>query len=106
MPTRLCSHERCPHPVHYRGRCREHARTNERRTHNPEHKRIYNTAKWRHTREAVLSTTPLCHCGAIATDVHHLVDLADGGDPWSRSNLEALCHECHAQITRRGQATR
>jgi 5-methylcytosine-specific restriction endonuclease McrA len=41
----------------------------------------------------------------IATDVHHIVDLADGGDPWSRANLEALCAPCHGRTTaRRGRA--
>jgi 5-methylcytosine-specific restriction enzyme A len=100
MPTRLCLEPKCAAPATYRGRCAEHARTNERNISRSGYA-IYRTAKWRHTRNAILSDNPLCPCGAIATDVHHRVDLADGGDPWARTNLEALCHPCHSRLTRR-----
>jgi 5-methylcytosine-specific restriction protein A len=101
MPTRLCLNAGCPHPATYRGRCVHHARTINRATHR--NRGIYNSAKWRHTREVVLSEQPLCECGAIATDVHHIVDLEQGGNPWARNNLQALCHSCHSVLTRRGQ---
>ena len=42
-------------------------------------------------------------CGMLATDVHHLTDIADGGDPWAFSNLEQLCRSHHSRITRRHQ---
>ena len=42
-------------------------------------------------------------CGRIATDVHHRVDLRDGGDPYASENLASLCHECHAKVGRERQ---
>lgn len=101
MPQRLCSTPTCPSPATYRGRCPDHARHNER-TINRAGKRVYNKARWKHTRKRYLFENPLCECGcgALATDVHHHVDLDDGGDPWAFSNLEALAHECHSRITR------
>lgn len=99
MPVKLCSAPRCPEYATYRGKCRGHARDRERQT-NRAGKAIYNTAKWRHTRKAVLSREPLCPCGEIAVDVHHKVDLADGGAPYDLENLEGLCHACHSKETR------
>lgn len=99
MPTRLCLEPRCAGTARYRGRCPQHARTHERRTHSAEHKRIYNSKRWRITREKVLTENPLCSCGAIATDVDHVVPLEQGGDPWALSNLQALCGPCHASKT-------
>lgn len=102
MPTRLCSNASCRETARYKGRCARHARGRENQINRVGHA-IYRTAKWRRTRRRVLFEDPLCPCGAIATDVHHRVDLADGGDPWARSNLQALCHSCHARITRKEQ---
>jgi 5-methylcytosine-specific restriction protein A len=101
MPTRLCLNAGCPNPATYRGRCATHARTNNRATHR--NRTIYNSKRWATTRSSVLFSHPLCPCGAIATDVHHIVDLEQGGDPWARSNLQALCHPCHSRTTRQGQ---
>lgn len=95
---RLCSEPRCPGQATYRGKCKDHARQRERQT-NRAGKRIYNSARWKNTRTKFLFDHPLCKCGEIATDVHHRVDLKDGGDPWDFGNLEALCHACHAAIT-------
>lgn len=101
MPTRLCSESRCPEPASYRGRCPTHAKQRNTDTHR--NRSIYNSKRWAITRNRVLFEQPLCGCGAIATDVHHVIDLEDGGDPWSRSNLEALCHGCHSRLTRQHQ---
>lgn len=50
-------------------------------------------------RARVLSEQPCCAvCGAPATEVHHLVPVAQGGMN-DRANLVALCHACHARIT-------
>ena len=27
--------------------------------------------------------------------VHHIRPMKQGGDPWARSNLEAVCRTCH-----------
>ena len=103
MPTRLCLTAGCPNPATYRGRCPQHNRTTEQSTRRAG-RHIYNTKRWQQTRRAVLFDQPLCPCGELATDVHHIVDLDDNGDPWAMSNLEALCHPCHSRITRRNQA--
>lgn len=100
MPTRLCAEPGCPNPAAYRGRCATCARVNERRTERAG-RHVYGTRRWVMLRRSVLFERPLCACGAIATDVHHKHDIADGGDPWDPANLEALCHPCHSRITRR-----
>ena len=100
MPIRLCLAPRCPAQAHYRGYCAEHARVKEQQTHRAG-KAIYGTKRWKMLRRSVLFEHPLCECGCgeIATDVHHKVDLADGGDPWNRDGLQALNHACHSRIT-------
>ncbi len=104
MPIRVCADPRCPQPATYRGRCPQHARTNDR-TINRAGRHIYQTAKWRHTRNRYLRQHPLCaHCGDIATDVHHVKDLAKGGAPYAPGNLQSLCHPCHSQHTRASQS--
>lgn len=34
-----------------------------------------------------------------AVDVHHLRDIADGGEPYDLENLESLCHADHSRVT-------
>lgn len=103
MPTRLCAEPTCPTPATYRGRCPTHAKQRNRETRSRNTK-IYNSKRWQITRRRKLSLTPLCErCGDIATDVHHREDIQQGGSPWAISNLEALCHPCHSQETRRRQ---
>src|SRR6185295_6255611 len=70
--------------------------------------------KWMGIRAQVLSANPLCvHClqqgrTSAATEVDHIVELADGGtDAWD--NLQGLCTPCHqakgkAESKRRGGA--
>ena len=63
-----------------------------------ERKAIYNTPRWRRLRTAVLRAADgLCQrCRKRAADeVHHVQPIRAGGDPWSQSNLEALCRQCH-----------
>jgi 5-methylcytosine-specific restriction enzyme A len=98
----LCAEARCPDPPVYRGRCQRHARQRDRQI-NRAGRAIYNTKRWKLTRRRKLTETPLCECGAIATDVHHLQDIADGGDPWAMANLQSLCHSCHSKTTRAAQ---
>lgn len=99
MPLVTCQEPLCGEAAHYRGYCLTHAQTNDRQI-NRAGRHIYFTAKWRHTRERVLFEQPLCECGRIATDVHHITDLADGGDPWARENLAGLCATCHGKLSR------
>lgn len=104
MPVRLCLEPRCGNTVHYRGRCRDHARQRNAETRS-QNRTVYNSKRWQLLRRAYLFDHPLCECGCgeLAEDVHHKQDIAQGGNPWDRANLEALTHSCHSTITRRQQ---
>lgn len=103
MPTRLCSTPRCPHPATYRGRCPDHARTNNQATHR--NRRIYNSKRWAILRRAILNEQPICAgCdNALATDADHITPIHQGGDPWAPANLQALCATCHGRKTKQEQ---
>jgi 5-methylcytosine-specific restriction endonuclease McrA len=102
MPQAVCLEPGCPQPADYRGRCQTHATQRDRNIQRAGH-HIYRTKRWRITRNHHLAQHPLCDCGRIATDVHHRIDIADGGPPWAPTNLASLCHACHGKITRRRQ---
>lgn len=102
MPVRLCLTERCPDPATYRGRCQRHAKERNTATHH--NRQIYNSKRWQMLRRSVLFNHPLCiieGCDEIALDVDHITPLEQGGDPWSRMNLQAMCHAHHAAKTKR-----
>jgi 5-methylcytosine-specific restriction protein A len=106
MPDRVCSEPRCPDPATYRGRCPEHARTNNQATHsNTEHRAIYNSKRWAILRRRVISEQPICAgCdNALSVDVDHITPLAEGGQPYARDNVQGLCRPCHSSKTRREQ---
>lgn len=109
-PVRLCLEPRCPDLATYRGRCQRHARSKDRST-NRKGRRIYNTKRWAIIRRAVLNAEPFCRMCAergvetLATEVDHIVPLANGGDPYSLANLQPLDHHCHSVKTRKEQAT-
>lgn len=74
------------------------------------HRKVYKTAAWLRFRAYRLSLNPLCqqcernglhHIPAV--DVHHVIALRNGGQPYDLANTEALCHECHSRVTRSGQ---
>lgn len=104
MPVRMCLVAGCPNTAARNGRCLDHARATERiaARARPEHRKVYNTKRWAMTRRAVLSRAGyFCEdgrtCGreALARDVDHITPLADGGAPYSMSNLQAICQPCH-----------
>lgn len=101
-----CVEPGCGAYASYRGRCHYHAKVNNRRTHNANNKAIYNSKRWRIIRKAQLFAVPLCEqegCEQVATDVHHRIDLDQGGAPFDRANLESLCRAHHSQRTRAEQ---
>ena len=56
-------------------------------------------APWRKLRAEVLAAQPWCgECGAVATDVDHIVPRRRGGTD-AFSNLRPLCHGCHSRKT-------
>jgi len=83
----------------WRGRCAEHNRDNERSIHRAGN---YSTKRWDLTRRRQLFEHSICQaCGnALATEVHHIKDLRDGGEMWDPDNLASLCHRCHSRVTR------
>ena len=104
MPSRICLEPSCPEPAAWRGRCPTHARERNRETRTV-NASLYNSKRWKMTRRTKLAANPICECcdNRIATDVHHKIDLREGGDPWAIDGLEALCHACHSQETRARQ---
>lgn len=103
---KLCSHPGCANPPTYRGYCQFHSRVKERNI-NRAGKRIYSTKRWKVLRSRVLFEEPLCRvCGAIATDVDHVLAIENGGEHFSRDNCQPLCAHHHGQKTRREQMTR
>jgi hypothetical protein len=63
---------------------------------------IYRTRQWQSVRKQVLSRDQRqCQirgprCRGVATCVDHIVELEDGGDPYSLCNLQAACGSCNA----------
>jgi 5-methylcytosine-specific restriction protein A len=37
----------------------------------------------------------------MANEVDHIVSIANGGDPWDYTNLQALSKRCHSRKTAR-----
>jgi 5-methylcytosine-specific restriction protein A len=103
MPKRLCLEPGCRELVN-RGRCATHAREHERNIHRAG-KKVYNSKRWKILRRHYLNLNPICErCDkTLATDVHHIIDLSEGGEPYSIDNLSALCRSCHSKLTRQGQ---
>jgi 5-methylcytosine-specific restriction enzyme A len=102
---RLCAEAGCMSEAVSRCRCREHARERDR-LYRSANAPIYASKRWKITRRRQLFLEPLCQhpgCNRVATDVHHLTDLQDGGALWSFENLESLCHAHHSEITRSRQ---
>ena len=66
----------------------------------------YSTRRWRRVRKRQLSRQPLCRAcqsdGKItpATEVDHIVRIADGGPAWDPANLQSLCAKHHTIKTR------
>ena len=88
------------------GYCAEHERV-QTRHYDKFFRQAHNArygANWRKIRAKFLSSNPLCaQCRlqgkyTIATEVHHIKPLAEGGDN-DEKNLMALCKSCHSRIT-------
>lgn len=76
--------------------------------------RLIQSTAWRKLRKSILRETPLCtdclekDMNTSATDVHHIRPVEAGvGDAemeslcFDRTNLVALCHECHNERHRK-----
>ena len=58
-------------------------------------RKVYNTPRWVRLREWKLTRDPVCRCGVLATQVHHVEPIRSGGEAWEPSNLESVCFRCH-----------
>ena len=97
----------CNNPAGPGGKCTEHARTIDA-TRNSRRERsiaVYRSKAWRRLRKRVLTEEPYCQdpsgCDRPATDVDHIRRIEDGGEPFRRDNLQALCHSHHSSKTAR-----
>lgn len=91
----------CPHPGCPNINCQEHARPVRRMDTRPSAARRGYDQKWRRIRAMFLKKHPSCVvCGAPATEVDHVLPLAEGGtNEWS--NLRSMCKSHHSQHTAR-----
>jgi 5-methylcytosine-specific restriction endonuclease McrA len=62
-------------------------------------RRIRSTARWQRARaEARRRDGNRCACGKTRNlQVHHIVSLEDGGDPFALNNLITVCARCHSR---------
>lgn len=96
---RLCAEAGCASVATYRGRCRQHARTNDQAIARKGAGK-YGTRLWRRRRAQQLFREPLCaHCGHIAEIAHHVDGIEN--DPHHR-RLQSLCTSCHSALHRKG----
>lgn len=110
-PPHGCASPGCPELVRGAPRCPAHTRAlrAEAASLRPSAARRGYDATWRMIRLAHLRREPLCRfCAArglvtAASEVDHIVALADGGTH-AASNLRSLCKPCHSRRTARDQA--
>ena len=106
-PKHPCSYPGCPELVESGERfCEKHAREEakryERYDRDPKTRRRYGRA-WKRIRDSYAAAHPLCEqClkegrYTQTEEIHHIKPLSEGGTH-ARSNLMALCKECHARI--------
>jgi 5-methylcytosine-specific restriction protein A len=121
---RLCTFGGCNIAVEHDGsktspRCTKHktVQTQAGRSKYTHHiddrgRNIYNTAKWRKIRRVHLLRNPLCvRClkynqSTLANVVDHILEIADGSDPYDMSNLQSLCPRHHNVKTGEEKAKR
>ena len=107
MPRRVghpCAQPGCPAVVSGSAYCPDHqpVRGGESRRLSPS-QRGYDR-QWQRLRRMKLARQPFCaECSrrgriVAATDVDHIVPLANGGTN-ADDNLQSLCHSCHSRKT-------
>lgn len=105
MPTAPPTRCPCGRTATNRGRCDEHQpkpwATPSKRN------QVLDKWKWRKTAEDFLRHHPRCAwCGAEATQVDHIIPVADGGALYDHANLQSLCTPHHDEKTKAEAATR
>ena len=106
MPPKACilSNKDCSgHAVPGTSRCEAHTRSNWGK-YKPAHAEVYRTRIWRDLRTRVFREEPICAeegCESRSTSLDHIVSLADGGDPYARSNVRGMCAHHHRKRSSR-----
>lgn len=61
----------------------------------------YGSYQWKQMRQEKLKASPTCEmcCAKPSEHIDHIQPVADGGDFFDRSNLQALCRSCHTSKT-------
>ena len=65
---------------------------------------LYQSTEWVKIKNEYIKANPLCELCLSegqekqSDDVHHIIRLTAGGDPFSEANLIALCDSCHSGI--------
>lgn len=111
MLTKFCNHRGCKEIIKHGERyCEAHQQdiNQHDKFRGSSSSRGYDY-KWQQFRLRYLRANQLClDCLKIglvepAVDVHHIHKLRDGGKKLDPKNCMALCHECHAVRTNRGE---
>jgi 5-methylcytosine-specific restriction endonuclease McrA len=90
-------------------RCANHTLRSGWAAYKPAHSNVYRSAAWAELRAQVLREQPICAepgCSAAASQVDHIVGLAQGGAPYARANVRGLCavHHRRRSSSQGGQA--
>lgn len=105
-PPSLCLEPRCPNLGAYKGRCKVHARIQERTRYNAETRKWYYTDAWKTLRQIVLGNQPVCvECKVQpSTEVDHITPhRGNYAMFFNLSNLQGMCTTCHGRKTQRGE---
>ena len=84
-------------------RCALHTRTYDAE-HRGDFRDVYRSRRWKGLRRQVIQEHPFCQepgCTRPTTDVDHVIPMREGGEPYDRANLQALCHAHHSGKTAR-----
>ena len=96
----------------HRRKLRRKETQKEYNTHRRQNQGFYNSKQWRSVRSLYISKNPLCEwckkqgITAPADVVDHIVEIKDGGDTLSESNLQSLCHAHHNKKSAQARAER
>jgi 5-methylcytosine-specific restriction endonuclease McrA len=112
LSWKICSG--CSRPFQTTGkkgsRCPACSRVYEReRSRTRRQRRVRSGGRWQQARAAARKRDgERCRrCGtADNLEVHHVVGLAEGGQPYALANLVTLCTECHRAVETRGTGRR
>jgi 5-methylcytosine-specific restriction endonuclease McrA len=107
MPLHNCTQPGCGVTLTKPGRCPEHRRATERGIVRGRRTEAWRKGKkWQLTSRRVCREEPICpgypagfECGRLTEVCDHILSTTDGGAPFERSNLQALCRSCASRKT-------